>query len=69
MPEVSWSPSDLSKFQNDYNLIQQTAYNIGGGAVATCGPTVPSCDEANLDIQFIMSMSQNTGTVQYSTIM
>lgn len=53
-----FSPSDLLKFQNLYNITRQTAIVENGYAATSCGFT--TCGEGNLDIQYIMGVSQHT---------
>lgn len=66
----SFSPTDLTKFQQTYGLTTQAAIDIGGQSVATCNtndaPTAKNgCFEGNLDIQYIMGMAQVTTAYYY----
>jgi tripeptidyl-peptidase-1 len=51
-----WSPSDLDKFQSIYGLTRQQPVVIAGENATIC--TFETCGEANLDIQYIMGVSQ-----------
>ena len=57
-----FSQNDLSQFQSTYGLTLQAAVSIGGFETASCSssgsPT--NCEEGNLDIQYIMGVSQVT---------
>lgn len=54
-----FSPSDLKQFQNKFNLFNQTALvKAGYATTGTCG--FDNCGEGNLDIQYIMGISQHT---------
>jgi hypothetical protein len=57
-----YSPQDLLSFQQQFNLKQQAAVDIGGFNTSACSLTQTgnNCDEGNLDIQYIMGMSQGT---------
>jgi tripeptidyl-peptidase-1 len=55
-----WSPSDLTTFQENYGLTQQMPITVAGGTSEVC--TFDSCGEANLDIQYLMGVSQVTTT-------
>lgn len=64
--EEYFSTSDLSSFQSDNNLVQQSAIDVGGYSLtdASCSLSsnddpYRSCSEGNLDIQYIMGMAQN----------
>jgi tripeptidyl-peptidase-1 len=65
--ETYFSPSDLSKFQSTYCLPEQAAVSVGDHTIASCPtnpPTsAPDCFEGNLDIQYIMGISQQTVSV------
>jgi hypothetical protein len=56
----SMSQNDLTKFQTNYKLTQQKAIDIGGFQTDSCSLTgTPiDCFEGNLDIQYIMGISQ-----------
>jgi len=64
----SMSQADLTKFQQDYNLPQQSAGIVGGNNVsqAECAANLDSCAEGNLDIQYMMAIAQNTKTIMWS---
>jgi subtilase family serine protease len=57
-----YSPDDLSKFQSMYALTVQAAVDYTGDRKASqCTPAL--CSEGNLDIQYIMGMSQKTKSI------
>ena len=58
--EQGYSPSDLTLFQTNNHVHQQTANDIGGYSDLICNVDDGNCDEGNLDIQFIMGLSQYT---------
>lgn len=55
-----FSQSDLTQFQSSNGLTQQKAIDIGGFETSTCSTTGTGkdCFEGNLDIQYIMGISQ-----------
>jgi tripeptidyl-peptidase I len=58
-----YSPSDLAKFQSYFNLLPGTVYNNAGhNSDAQCNANSDTCLEGNLDIQYIMGMSQTSPT-------
>jgi len=60
-----YSVADLQKFQETYSLTRQSAIDIGGHMILQTCPAqnaAISCSEANLDVQYIMAMSQHTST-------
>lgn len=61
------SPTDLTYFQNYFHLPQQGIYKSIGGHVYdyACLINAQDCIEANLDIQYIMSVAQNVPTTYY----
>ena len=59
-----FSQSDLLLFQQTYSLTQQAAIDIGGDETSSCG-VIDSCDEGNLDIQYLMGISQVSGCFSY----
>jgi len=66
----SFSPTDLTKFQNTYDCTVQSAIDVGGYQVLQCntnsGPYAQgTCFEGNLDIQYIMGMAQITTSTYY----
>ena len=63
----TFSPSDLSLFQSHFGLPQQAISGDINGHVsdAVCQASVNNCDEANLDVQYIMAISQGTPTTFY----
>ena len=66
----SFSPTDLTQFQQTYGLTVQAANDVGGQEVTTCntnsfGNTNGGCYEGNLDIQYIMGMAQVTTATYY----
>ena len=67
-----FSRSDLSSFQSTYNLVQQAAVDIGGYALNGTACSLDSndnpyrsCNEGNLDIQYIMGMAQNAVSIYW----
>jgi hypothetical protein len=62
-----YSQSDLTAFQTTYGLPQETANDIGGFETSACSTDdyyygSKNCDEGNLDIQYIMGVSQGTAS-------
>ncbi|KAJ1432011.1 hypothetical protein B484DRAFT_448057 [Ochromonadaceae sp. CCMP2298] len=58
-PYQYFPPSDLSQFQSTYGLPQQTAEEVGGHVSdAKCVEDADNCGEANLDMQYLMAVSQ-----------
>lgn len=57
-----YSPSDLTKFQTNYGLPIQAVYADVGGYVSDsqCTSNANNCAEANLDVQYMMAISQVT---------
>jgi len=63
----SYSPDDLTKFQETYNLpVQGVAEVIGTNDPSTCVTNPDNCGEANLDVQYIMAMAQGSPTIYWS---
>lgn len=62
-----YSPSDLAQFQKTYGLPNQpVAVDIGGFASDTqCTSNANNCAEANLDVQYMMAVSQVTPMTYY----
>lgn len=62
-----FSPDDLSQFQTAYCLPQQPAVSVGAHTIQSCPtspPTsAPDCYEGNLDIQYIMGLSQQSVSI------
>jgi tripeptidyl-peptidase-1 len=60
----SFSPADLTKFQQQYNLPVQSISNVIGGHKndTACKVSSSNCDEANLDVQYLTAVSQRTPT-------
>eukprot|EP00428_Durinskia_dybowskii_P062055 CAMPEP_0170380796 /NCGR_PEP_ID=MMETSP0117_2-20130122/14069_1 /TAXON_ID=400756 /ORGANISM="Durinskia baltica, Strain CSIRO CS-38" /LENGTH=661 /DNA_ID=CAMNT_0010636329 /DNA_START=129 /DNA_END=2114 /DNA_ORIENTATION=+ len=58
-----FSPNDLTQFQNTYGLPVQAAEAPFGYTTTNCN--INSCYEGNLDIQYIMGLSQQTATVYW----
>lgn len=54
-----FSQADLAQFQSTYSLTSQAAVDIGGFETSSCN-NFRNCDEGNLDIQYIMGISQVT---------
>lgn len=61
------SPTDLTLFQQYFNLPEQSiAYSYGNHvADGQCGTNSEDCMEANLDIQYIMAVARNVPTTYY----
>jgi len=59
--EESFSPTDLSLFQSTYGLPQQSPEDPSNMATADCINN--SCYEGNLDLQYIMGVSQQTASI------
>lgn len=60
-----WSADDLTQFQEKNNLVIQSAVEVSDERRETSDCDINSainCDESNLDLQYIMAMSQNTIT-------
>ena len=65
-----YSPNDVKQFQQTYGLSVQAAIDKKGGASTTDAcfsrsnqvSTAPDCYEGNLDLQYIMGISQQTNT-------
>ena len=62
--DEQWSPTDLSKFQGFMNVPAQSAIDVASRSTNDCKASdntngVP-CDEANLDIQYIMGIARKT---------
>ncbi len=62
-----YSPADLTAFQTNYNLpVEPVAYDIGGFVSdSECVADANNCAEANLDVQYIMAISQSTPTTYW----
>ena len=63
--EEYYSPKDLEMFQEEHSLTIQAAIPIGGYTTETCSlqqGVGNTCFEANLDIQYMMGISQLTLT-------
>lgn len=61
------SPLDLSLFQTAFDLPQYSVTAGQGDHVRddACGSSISNCMEANLDVQYIMAIAQNTPTVYF----
>ena len=64
----AFSPTDLTTFQKYFNIpVQPVSEDIGGhmfdNACQMSGSSINNCDEANLDVQYIMGIAQNTYTI------
>ena len=61
-----FSPSDLSAFQQFMAIPVESVAVVIGGHVSTtgCDPS-QSCSEGNLDVQYLMGVSQGTPTTYY----
>ena len=62
-----FSPSDLSQFQTTYDLPQQPIAEVIGGheSDSQCTDNPNNCAEANLDVQYMMAVSQVTPTTYW----
>ena len=59
----SMSPADLSSFQSTFSLPQFSIHDYEGGYNDTaCLVELSNCQEANLDVQYIMATSGNVPT-------
>ena len=58
-----YSATDLTDFQQSFHITVQSAVDIGGHETATCSTN--GCNEGNLDIQYIMGVSQLTVSTYY----
>lgn len=63
----SWSPSDLLKFQRIFKLPEQPIVDNIGGHKYFANCTFGICGEANLDVQYIMAVAQDSPTTYYYT--
>jgi hypothetical protein len=61
----SFSPSDLSKFQNNYGLTVQSAQAPYGYTTSSCDINSGNCNEGNLDIQYIMGIAQKVVSIYW----
>jgi tripeptidyl-peptidase-1 len=61
---ISLSTADLSTFQLLFGIPQPIAGNIGGHVISR-GCAGAACQEANLDVQYIMAMAPNVPTTFY----
>ena len=60
----SFSQADLTQFQQTYDLTRQSALIVNGqGETSSC--TSSNCLEGNLDIQYIMGISQRTAATYW----
>ena len=61
-----YSPKDLAQFQSQFNVQPSPVINIGNrNSDAACMANSLDCIEGNLDIQYIMAMSQVSPTTFY----
>jgi tripeptidyl-peptidase-1 len=65
--EQYYSPNDLSQFESSYGVPQQEiAYDIGGYVSDDlCVTDANNCAEANLDVQYMIAVSQVTPTTYW----
>lgn len=62
-----FSPSDLSHFQEKFNLQNETVFKIvGSNDGSACTSDDDNCAEANLDVQYMMGIAQNCETWYWS---
>jgi tripeptidyl-peptidase-1 len=62
-----FSPADLNQFQRQFNLPQQAVSNVIGGqsSDSVCKSNVELCAEPNIDLQYLMGISQVTPTTHW----
>lgn len=62
-----YSPADLSTFEKNYNIPQEAVTTDIGGYVSDdqCVADANNCAEANLDVQYLIAVSQNTPTTYW----
>lgn len=62
-----YSPSDLSLFEKNYNIpAQEVAVDVGGFVSdSECVDDPNNCIEANLDVQYLIAVSQTTPTTYW----
>eukprot|EP00600_Ochromonadales_sp_CCMP1393_P002009 CAMPEP_0174989614 /NCGR_PEP_ID=MMETSP0004_2-20121128/20831_1 /TAXON_ID=420556 /ORGANISM="Ochromonas sp., Strain CCMP1393" /LENGTH=658 /DNA_ID=CAMNT_0016243065 /DNA_START=318 /DNA_END=2294 /DNA_ORIENTATION=+ len=58
---MHFSPSDLTQFQQNYGLPEQSCEDPQDRAANIC--TFTTCGEGNLDVQYIMGIAQQTATI------
>ena len=60
----SFSPADLSNFQSTFGTGAAVVFNVTGGHMndTACLVNYDNCNEANLDIQYIMAVAPNVPT-------
>lgn len=63
----SYSTDDLQTFFTTFGIPPENAYNVIGGHQTPECATIDDCIEANLDMQYIMGVSQVTNTTFYYT--
>ncbi len=65
--EQYYSPADLTQFQQTYNLPVEAVYADVGGYVSDqeCLDDANNCVEANLDVEYLMAVAQNTPTTYW----
>jgi tripeptidyl-peptidase-1 len=63
----TYSPEDLTTFQDQYNLPEDPVDEVIGGHDddATCSENANDCAEANLDVQYLMAVSQLSPTTYW----
>lgn len=63
----SFSPSDLQLFQQQFSLQRNAVKTvIGPNDPSECSTDPNNCAEANLDVQYMMAMAQNSATTFWS---
>jgi tripeptidyl-peptidase I len=68
--DQNFSPKDLKLFQSTFNLKQQSAIAINGNNNdTTCILDASLCGESNLDLQYIMAISQGSPSTHWYTNM
>ena len=53
-----FSPNDLLSFQTYFNVNRQSVAGIYGTGTSTSTCSASTCGEANLDVQYLMAISQ-----------
>lgn len=63
----AFSPSDLTAFQQQFNLPQVAVANvIGGNDPTACSNDPNNCGEANLDVQWVFAVAKNVSLTYWN---
>jgi tripeptidyl-peptidase-1 len=62
----SYDPTDLSSFEQQYNIPSQTATLVGPNDGSQCAFNPNNCAEASLDIQYIIAVASGAPTTFWS---